>query len=266
MLSAQTSPDVPHGGCDGCTVAVRLAASSGDAVVCVCGVVHLAPGLDDVRMSPRLEVRDVSGRTVRDPQVSRRRFERQHDEESVTGLRRLLCELRPDAGGPFGWGPEAAPPKRDEDPLGALANRIRVQSSTIVPAILPTAFASEASTTRGALVARLLDREVSRLTDLLTMSADALARSGATGEARPTLSARLRGTRALVWLQRNGTLRSGAEVLYSQLAEALAEPSRRERWATSGVGAWRGSVAWGAARCIEAAGVWEALGDRARVC
>lgn len=267
MLSALTSPDVPHGDCDGCAVAVMLAASSGDAVICACGVVHLAPGACDVRLAPRLEVVcDVPGRTVRDPQVSRRRFERQHDEEVVTGLRRLLCELRPDRGGPFGWGPDAAPPKRDEDPLGALAHRIRVQSSAIVPAILPTAFASEASTTRGALVARMLEREVSNLADLLTMSADALVRSGATNEPRPTLSARLRGTRALVWLQRNGTLRSGAEVLYAQLAEALAEPSRRERWAASGAGAWRGSVVWGAARCIEAAGVWESLSERARVC
>lgn len=266
MLSALTSPDVPHGDCDGCAVAVRLAASSGDAVICACGVVHLAPGANDVRVAPRLEVRDVPGRTVRDPQVSRRRFERQHDEDAITGLRRLLCELRPDRGGPFGWGPDAAPPKRDEDPLSALAHRIRVQSSAIVPAILPTAFASAAGITRGVLVAQMLDREVSRLTDLLTMSDDALVRSGATSEARPTLSARLRGTRALVCLQRNGTLKSGAEVLYAQLAEALAEPSRRERWAASGAGAWRGSVVWGAARCIEAAGVWEALGERARVC
>lgn len=262
-MGPQTSPSVP---CDGCAVAVRLATSSGDAVVCVCGVVHLAPGVDDVRVAPRLEVLEVPGRTVRDPLVSARRFERHHDAEAATGLRRLLCELRPDRGGPFGWSPDADPPKRDEDPLGALANRIRVQSSAIVPAILPTAFARAACITRGVLVAQMLDREARRLEDLLTMSDDALARAGVTGEARPTLAARLRGVRALAWLQRCGTLKSGAKVLYSQLAEALAEPSRRERWAASSAGAWRGSVVWGAARCAEAAGVWEALSDRTRVC
>lgn len=261
MESSQTLPDVP---CDGCAIACAQAAATGDTVICTCGSLHLAPGLDDLRLpratpSPSV-VRTIPGRTEREPRVSARRFERQHEDATTTGVRRLLCELRPDASGPFGWGPEASPPDRDEDPLGAMAKRIRVQCSVIVPAIIPTAFASAAGTTRGVLIARLLEREASRLEDLLTMSADAYARAtGRTVETRAPLAVRLRGVRSLAWLQRNGSLRSGADALYAALAMSIAEKAHRARWESASAGAWRGAVVWGAARCDEAAQVWDAL-------
>lgn len=262
-MSAQTLPDVP---CEGCAIACAQAAATGDTVICACGSVHLAPGLEDLHL-PRVSpsppvVMAIPGRTVHEPRVSARRFERQHEDTATTGVRRLLCELRPDASGPFGWGPEASPPDRDEDPLGALALRIRVQCSVIVPAILPTAFASAAGTTRGVLIARLLEREASRLEDLLTMSPEAYARAtGKEVETRAPLAVRLRGVRSCAWLQRRGSLRSGAEVLYAALATALAEPSQRARWESASAGAWRGAVVWGAARCDEAVRVWDALAD-----
>lgn len=173
-----------------------------------------------------------------------------NEPDATTGVRRLLCELRPDRDGPFGWGPDAAPPDGTEPTLGALAARIRVQSSVVVPAILPTAFESAARPTRGAAIARLLAEEVERAAQASLMAAPECE----------GVRAFERGLRACAWLQRHGTLQRGAEAMYVALAMALAEPSRRQRWANGTAGAWRGAVVWGSARCIEAVAAWESVG------
>ncbi|TAK26727.1 MAG: hypothetical protein EPO40_19605 [Myxococcaceae bacterium] len=123
--------------------------------------------------------------------------------------RRLLIELRPDKGGPLGWAPDATPPKptdRTDDGhlvLGALANRMRVQTSVEVPSILPGAFASRAGVTAGTAAAQ---------------------RIAAIGYVVPEVGA------TLGWLQRFGTLAKGLRALYSDAADALVPDDVRAGW------------------------------------
>lgn len=63
------------------------------------------------------------------------------EDDELVRVRRLLCELRPDRGGPLGWGPDGAPPAAGGS---AWTPVLRVQTSVEVPAILPGAFASQA--------------------------------------------------------------------------------------------------------------------------
>lgn len=190
----------------------------------------------------------MPGRTVREPTPpGTRPLPRATPSEAVSTVERLLCELRPDRAGPFGWGPSAEAPAADERALGALALRLRVQTSPEVPAILPSAFASAARPTRGTQIAvALLRRE-----DLLRRLHEV-----AQGDDVTRLSAQVRAVRALGWLQRHGTLARGAAALHTALAFALARPSQVERWRSGGTGASRGAVAWGADRVAEAVAEW----------
>ena len=65
----------------------------------------------------------------RRPQNERPRAE----AAELVEVRALLCELRPgggaDTNGPLGWSPLAPEPRHTEPPQGALARRIRVQTS-----------------------------------------------------------------------------------------------------------------------------------------
>ena len=67
------------------------------------------------------------------------------EDAELVRVRRLLCDLRPDRGGPLGWAPDGQPPA----PGGSnWTPALRVQTSPDVPSILPGAFASQAPESR----------------------------------------------------------------------------------------------------------------------
>ena len=204
----------------------------------------------DVGPVTRREGRDLRAEDPR-PEPSRPREPRSSEPEGLVRVRRLLCELRPDQRGPFGWPSDGEPPKIEEPTLGALAGRIRVQCSEEVPAIPPDAFASAARSTAGSAIAARLDREELLLTHRL-------AHPGPRDVPTETRAA-LRGVVALSWLQRCGTLRAGVEALHRGLAFALGSEMQKVRWKSAAPGAARGAVAWGAARVDEAITTWEAM-------
>lgn len=126
------------------------------------------------------------------------------DSPELVRVRALLYALRPDPrGAPLGWGPHEKPPATEEPRMGALAARIRVQTSPEVPAILPGAFASRAGVTAGT-------RAVARIAALAQVDPEA--------------------GQALGWLQRHGTLADGLGALYESAALALADAETREGW------------------------------------
>lgn len=104
--------------CPGCGQAYRWRGSAPDARVRVATMAALRPS--SVPPVARLT-------TVEDGELVR--------------VRRLLCELRPDKGGPLGWAADGQAPAA----LGSnWTPALRVQTSVEVPAILPGAFASQA--------------------------------------------------------------------------------------------------------------------------
>jgi hypothetical protein len=67
------------------------------------------------------------------------------EDDELVRVRRLLCELRPDKGGPLGWPADGVPPA----PSGSSwMPSERIQTSVVTPSILPGAFATQAPTTR----------------------------------------------------------------------------------------------------------------------
>lgn len=142
----------------------------------------------------------------RRPQAERPRAE----AAELVEVRALLCELRPgggaDAGGPLGWSPLAPEPRHEEPRQGALARRIRVQTS-VGPSDGPRdAFAADAGVTRGVEVDRAIR---------------AVAWAGGEEPAR-----------TLTWLQRCGTLAEGLAALYVAAGHALATLEQQARWAS----------------------------------
>lgn len=118
-------------------------------------------------------------------------------------VRQALCELRPDASGPLGWGPSGAP-------SGALGSNwtpiIRVQTSVEVPSILPGAFAGAVAPAPGSIAAERVERLRARYPD-----------EGA----------------ALRWMQRHATLAEGLGALYvaCALAKSVSPRDVRDAWA-----------------------------------
>jgi len=156
------------------------------------------------------------------------------DSPELVRIRALLYALRPDPRGtPLGWGPYERAPVTEEPRLGALAARIRVQTSTPVPSILPGAFASRAGVTAGVLAAYRIDALTWRDPE---------------------------AAEALLWLQRHGTLVAGLAGLYASAALALADAETHERWAALDpprrAPAQRG---YGRRRVLLAADAWDAL-------
>ena len=116
-----------------------------DATCPACGESYLAdlsarvPRPATQRTDARVQVADEAVlRPSQVPPVARLT----HTEDAVlVRVRRLLCELRPDRGGPLGWAADGAPPAAGGS---AWTPTLRVQTSVEVPAILPGAFASQA--------------------------------------------------------------------------------------------------------------------------
>ena len=122
------------------------------------------------------------------------------EDDELVRVRRLLCELRPDRGGPLGWAADGAPPA----PGGsAWTPALRVQTSVEVPAILPGAFASTAPLSR----APDLDRGYPGMPD----------------DVRATLR----------WCQRSGTLMEGLRAFYTAcaLSREVSTQEQRDAWA-----------------------------------
>lgn len=231
--------------CDGCSVASSRAAETGDIVECVCGRRHTPARVSHAaarRERPRLVYVALDEEPASAPR--RPREARSSEPEGVTRLRRLLCALRPDRRGPFGWPWDGDRPS-DERPS---ATPERVQSTAEVPAIPVDAFATAAAPTAGAALAVRIDREAGRL-------AYALARLEGAELAAARVA--LRGVTALSWLQRNGTLRWGPDAAYRELAFALGSEAQVKRWKSEG--AARGAVVWGAARVDEAVATWATM-------
>jgi len=120
-----------------------------DATCPACGESYLAdlsatvPRPAAPRTDARVQVADEAVlRPSQVPPVAR--LTHTEDAELVR-VRQLLCELRPDKGGPLGWAPDGAPPVAGGS---AWTPTLRVQTSVEVPAILPGAFASQARESR----------------------------------------------------------------------------------------------------------------------
>jgi len=124
------------------------------------------------------------------------------EDDELVRVRRLLCELRPDRGGPLGWAADGAPP------VAGGSNwtpTLRVQTSVEVPAILPGAFASQARESRAprldpASVLGWLQRE-GTLAGGLRGLYEACAKACASSEARAkweALAARLQHAATVV--------------------------------------------------------------------
>lgn len=172
---------------------------------------------------------------VRPSQVRLGDAARRIEEPALVRLRRLLTELRPDRSGPLGWAADALPP-----PVLASAARppMLVQTSVEVPAILPTAFASETPASRA---------------PHLDVGSLSLGEWG-TPAHRVVEGAPLD---VLRWLQRAGTLHDGRPMLYQAAALAFAPEDAKARWAAMDEGRRRTArAAFGRALVDEAAAAW----------
>ena len=212
-----------------CQAAVARVQATGQATLCAdCGE-PLAPterpSHVGLARSARVQVADEARlRPSTVPPAARLTHVESADEVRV---RRLLCELRPDATGPLGVGPSAV----DGAVYGSSwAVAVRVQTSVEVPAILPGAFAGSARPSPGTVVAARID---------------------ALAEAHPGEAAVLR------WLQRTATLAHGLRALYTDTTATFAPSKLQATWkvlAPSLCTAAR--VGYGAKRVEAAAALW----------
>lgn len=174
-----------------------------DATCPACGESYLAdmsatvPRPATQRTDARVQVADEAVlRPSQVPPVAR--LTHTEDDELVR-VRRLLCELRPDRGGPLGWAADGAPPAAGGS---AWTPVLRVQTSVEVPAILPGAFASVAPVS----AAPDLDRGFPGMPD----------------DVRATLR----------WCQRSGTLMEGLRAFYTAcaLSREVSTQEQRDAW------------------------------------
>ena len=188
-------PDVPGRAddCPRCTdVVAAILDERADATCPDCGAAYRWRG-----SVPDARVRVATAERLRPstvPPVAR--LTHVEDGELVR-VRRLLCELRPDKGGPLGWAADGAAPAAGGSNW---TPALRVQTSVEVPAILPGAFATAAPASR----APDLDRGF----------------PGMPEDVRATLR----------WCQRTGTIARGLRAFYADAAQALAPTETRAAW------------------------------------
>lgn len=219
--------------CVSCAVTIALVVSARVDRVCSCGA-HYHP-------------HGSAGDEAPANRQSHVRVSLRDDPADRVSLRRLLCELRPDRSGPFGWGPEADPPKVGAEvvmPGGA-------RDASEVPAIPKGAFVGAEQASAGTLISQRLDGALARCLSSLATSTDPADKAAARSASR--------GVRTLAWLQRNGTLRYGTDPLLREIANALAPEKVKARWAADVAGAGRGAIAWASERVSEAWAVWLVL-------
>ena len=221
-----------------CQAAIARVRATGQATFCAdCGE-PLAPterpSHVGLARSARVQVADEARlRPSTVPPAARLTHVESADEVRV---RRLLCELRPDATGPLGVGPSAV----DGAVYGSSwAAAVRVQTSVEVPAILPGAFRSDAPRSPGAEVA-------DRIAGMAREHPDEAA--------------------ALGWLQRTGSLAEGLRGLYLAAALALAPDKTKEAWkAMAEPHRMPARLGYGARRVEAAAAMWWGEGERGTV-
>ena len=147
------------------------------------------------------------------------------DPEEVR-VRRLLCELRPDAGGPLGWGPCDEVPR--DAPVRALPP-VRVDGGGGKGGDVPA----------GAFLRRV---GASQGTEAWERVQRLRATAPEAGE-------------ALAYLQTRGTLARGLVALLGDLGAAVATDAERRRWTTPRA-AVEGPRVVGRARVVLACAVW----------
>ena len=149
------------------------------------------------------------------------------EDAEVVEVREVLCELRPDRGGPLGWAPDGSAPL----PAGSSWTPALRGGSSEVPAILPGAFAPTVAASR----APDLDHGYPALGD----------------EARATLR----------WMQRAGTLKQGLRALYQAcaLSSTISTEEQRDAWKAMAEGVRVAArVVFGRRRVRAAIGAWRA--------
>lgn len=177
-----------------CSSTVARVQSARSVEVCTCGEAYRWSGVGaDARVRVADDARLAPSTT---PPVAR--LTHVEDAELVR-VRRLLCELRPDKGGPLGWAADGAAPVGGGS---AWTPALRVQTSVEVPAILPGAFASTP--------------QASRAPDL--------------DHGYPAMPDDVRAT--LRWCQRAGTLAEGLRALYTAcaLSRMVSTAEERDAW------------------------------------
>lgn len=224
-------PTVPHDRPEGecCAPTVALVAASKRVARCPhCDAEYFpvfardfVPGAP-LSSRPGLDLREGE---VPPPRARPARARQEPESAEVALARRLLVELRPESGGPLGWGPYELPPNETVKPTPP----VRVQNGQ-----------SECDVPRGAFVR---PRE-SPLTEV-RRRLDRVASDD------PQLGA------ALVHLQRHGTLLHGFAPLCVGLAHAIADTARLASWHADESRAWDRAKVWGAGRLEAAAAAWD---------
>lgn len=196
LPSRAPSPECPH-----CPGALTRHRETGHVVICDCGVVHAPEGWRWPREAPapRPEALALPIPSAGAPADARPAPE---DPDEVR-VRRLLCELRPDASGPLGWGPCDEVPS--QEPTRALPP-VRVDGGGGRGGDVPVG----AFTRRvGASAGTEAWERVQRLRATAPEAGEALA-----------------------YLQTRGTLARGLVALLGDLGAAVATDAERRRWTT----------------------------------
>lgn len=211
--------------CEHCPGALERHQTTGLVVVCDCGTVHAPEGWrwpTTGTATPRTTPGVAPPPSPRAPADARPAPE---DPDEVR-VRRLLCELRPDAGGPLGWGPCDEVPR--DAPVRALPP-VRVDGGGGQGGDVPAgAFARRVGASQG------------------TEAWERVQRLRATAP---------EAGEALAWLQTRGTLARGLVALLGDLGAAVATDAERRRWTTPRA-AVEGPRVVGRARVTLACVVW----------
>ncbi len=224
------SPDVlsrASGDCPHCPGALARHQETGHVVICDCGTVHAPEGWRWPRTATATAspAAAPSATWTAGPRATTPEVRQAEDPEEVR-VRRLLCELRPDADGPLGWGPCDEVPR--EAPVRALPP-VRVDGGGGQGGDVPAgAFARRPAPSAG------------------TEAWERVQRLRATAP---------EAGEALAWLQTRGTLARGLVALLGDLGAAVATDVERRRWTTPRA-AVEGPRVVGRARVALACAVW----------
>ena len=217
--------------CEHCPGALERHQATGLVVVCDCGTVHAPEGwrwptaAAAATASPTAAPSSTWDAGPRATTATATARPAPEDPDEVR-VRRLLCELRPDAGGPLGWGPCDEVPR--DAPVRALPP-VRVDGGGGQGGDVPAgAFARRVGASQG------------------TEAWERVQRLRATAP---------EAGEALAWLQTRGTLARGLVALLGDLGAAVATDAERRRWTTPRA-AVEGPRVVGRARVTLACVVW----------
>lgn len=218
------------GDCPHCPGALERHQATGLVVVCDCGAVHAPDGWRWPTAATATGTATSSPRTapsaVPAPTAATATTRPAPEDPDEVRVRRLLCELRPDATGPLGWGPCDEVPS--QEPARALPP-VRVDGGGGRGGDVPAgAFLRRVGASAGTEAWERVQR-------LRVMAPEA-------GE-------------ALAYLQTRGTLARGLVTLLGELGATLATDTERRRWTTARQHV-EGARVVGRARVALACAVW----------